>query len=251
MMLRQRFARRERMLATWLTVPSQQVIEAIALSGIDFGVIDREHGPHSIQDVQILAASAHARGMPVLARPKALSQGESQRLLDTGVEGLQFAGISSLDQAIDAVKLSFHPPIGTRGFSPFTRSGSYGDRIPSAILEQANRDTVVILNIECDLDSSEIASIAELEGVSGVFIGLFDLSVSLGIPGDFSHPTMEAAVKRITSAVSECGISVGTIVHSREEMDRFEKYGMNFFFLSVDTNVLRAAYKQRVLDFGV
>ena len=251
MTLRQRFARRERMLATWLTVPSQQVIEAIALSGLDFGVIDREHGPHSVQDVQILAASSSARGMPVLARPNALSQGESQRLLDTGVEGLQFAGISTLDQAIDAVNMSFFPPIGIRGFSPFTRSGSYGDLIPSNIVEQANRDTVVILNIESDMDSSEIASIAELEGVSGVFIGLFDLSVSLGIPGDFSHPAVLGAVRKIASTVSECGTSVGTIVQNREEMDLFETYGMNFFFLSADTNVLRSAYKQRVLDFGV
>lgn len=246
--LKERFALRDNMFSTWITIPSQQIVEAVALGGLDFGVIDREHGSHSVGEVQGLATAANLRGMPVLARPKSVSASECQRLLDSGVQGLQFPGILSRQMAVRAVQMSHYAPKGSRGFSPFTRGGSYGSLHSSDVVHRANTETVVVLNIESALMHAEVSAIAELEDVDAIFIGLFDLSVSLGIPGNFSHPKLLDTVKSITETIAEKGKSVGTIVHGAEEFRLFESFGMNFFFLSVDSNVFRSAYESRLME---
>ena len=166
-------------LGTWVVIPSVINVDIITNAGLDFIIIDREHGPVSYQMAQEMAITAEANGASPIMRVGDIDQVAIQNVLDIGMHGVQVPNINRVDEAGRVIEFAKYPPKGNRGFSPFTRAGGYSIHSSRILMSTANDNTLVVLNIEGMDAIDNVDKILELDGVDVLFIGLFDLSKSL------------------------------------------------------------------------
>ncbi|MBO9399406.1 aldolase/citrate lyase family protein [Shimia sp. R9_3] len=246
MTFRERLLNREQVLGTWFTIPSAAAADIICTSGIDFLIIDREHGPHSFETVLASALAAEARGVAPLVRCTHVDQAEILRCLDLGIAGIQVPNIEDVSQLSSLLEFSLYPPEGNRGFSLFTRNGEYGRLPATEMTSKRNDETAIIVNVESIESANAIDELISIDRIDAIFIGLYDLSRSLGRPGDFSSTVFKDAVRKVTDACVAKGKSVGTICATTEVATEFSEMGMNYLVYSVDCNVVRKSYSDFV-----
>jgi 4-hydroxy-2-oxoheptanedioate aldolase len=173
-----------------------------------------------------------------------------QNALDTGMHGIQVPNVDTKQNAQDVVKFSKYPPMGDRGFSPFTRAGDYSIHNATTLTKTANSNTAVILNIEGKDAVNNFDEILEVDNVDVYFVGLFDLSKALGIPGDVSNPIVIDALSEIIEKANKVGKHVGTIATTKEKMVRFLGMGVKYIVYLVDCEILRSGYASVVDSFA-
>lgn len=247
--LKEKLSRGEPVLGTWVTIPSAVALDVICSTGLDFVILDTEHGPLSIERIQELAMVAESSGVSPVARVTTLSEGDILRVLDTGVCGVQVPNVDSATQAAQIVKYAKFPPLGNRGFSPFTRAGGYGGFDRKKLTQDLNAQGLVVINIEGDDVLDRVDSILAVEGIDVVFIGLFDLSKAMGVPGDVNNPRVQQALKTIVDKVKASGKVAGTIATSSADMDKYLEMGLQYLVYLVDADMLRSAYGSVVEAF--
>jgi len=233
-------------LGTWVMMPSALTVDVIASTGIDFVIIDREHGPISFETAQEMAMACESRGVSPIMRVGDIERSFIQNALDVGMHGIQVPNVDTKQNAIDVVKFSKYPPVGDRGFSPFTRAGDYSLRNATKLTQKANSNTAVILNIEGKDAVNNFDEILEVEHADIYFVGLFDLSKALGIPGDVSNPIVIDALAGIIEKANKAGKFVGTIATTKEKMVEFLEMGVKYMVYLVDCEILRAGYEDVV-----
>jgi len=229
-------------LGTWATIPSVVTADILASSGLDFIIIDREHGPITFETAQAMSIACESRKVSAVMRVGDVDKAFIQNALDIGVHGVQVPNIINRDEAEKVVYFSKYPPIGDRGFSPFTRAGGYSMENSRLLVEKANSNTLVILNVEGVEAIQNIDQILALDGVDVIFVGLFDLSKALGIPGDVGNPRLLEFLSRIIQRANYHGKFVGTIATTPENLEYFVKIGVMYLVYSVDCHVMRSAY---------
>ena len=169
-----------------------------------------------------------------------------QNALDIGVHGIQIPNIETKEDAERVIQYSKYPPVGDRGLSPFTRAGLYNRGNSFELTSLANDNTLVVLNIEGKGAVENLDSILEVEEVDTLFVGLFDLSKSLGIPGEVNNSKVLNALEKITKKSIDAGKSVGTIATSHETLKSFKDMGATYLVYLVDCDVLRNEYSRAV-----
>ncbi len=199
----------ERLLGPLLRMPNEVLVELTGLVGMDFVVVDTEHGPGDQIPLTAHLVAARAAGLAALVRVGAV--GELLRVLDLGADGVIYPHVGSVAQARAVVAATRYPPAGERGFATYSRSGRYGLASADAHLEHSAANTAVILMIEDAEGVAAAAEIAALDGVDGLFVGPADLSVSLGHPGQPGHPEVVAAIATVHAAARRAGKAVVTI----------------------------------------
>lgn len=208
-------------------------------AGLDFAFFDMEHSGFSFETLKSAIRYFEAAGVPVIVRVPAQENDMLARACDMGAEGLIAPMISTPEQAqrmVDSVK--YHPE-GKRGVGLQMAHDNYRAAPVTEALANANRRTTVICLIETADGAKNVDAIAAIDGVDALWVGHFDLSVSLGIPGDFAHPKFEAAMERIIAAAKKHGKSLGRLVPSTEQGIAFWKQGFDFICYSGDVWVLR------------
>lgn len=207
--VRQALADQRNVFGTWVQTPSPEVVEILGWAGWDFVILDLEHGPYGAEGLPQLIRAADAAGVAALVRVPLVAPEQVGKALDLGAAGIVTPGVSSATSALEAVRLTRFPPHGTRGSSPSTRQLHYSG-IPFASLtaEGAPRP-LVVLQVEARLATSDLGSILDVGGVDVIFIGPYDLSTSLGLPGQFDHPTVRDAISEIVKRAGERGAAVG------------------------------------------
>jgi 2-keto-3-deoxy-L-rhamnonate aldolase RhmA len=208
-------------------------------AGLDFAFFDMEHSGFSYETLKSVVRYFEAAQLPVIVRVPAQSPDMLARACDMGAEGLIAPMISNVRQAqamVDAVK---YFPAGKRGVGLQMAHDNYRANPVAAALSAANDRTVVICLIETAEGAENADAIAALPGVDGLWIGHFDLSVSLGIPGEFANPVFTAAVDRIIAAAKKHNKALGRLVPSVEQGISFYKQGFDFICYSGDIWVLR------------
>ena len=168
-------------IGTWVVVPSVVNLDIICSSGIDFVIIDREHGPITFETAQEMVITCESRNVSPLMRLGNIEKSFIQNAMDIGVHGVQIPNVESKKEALDVINFSKYPPVGDRGFSPFTRAGDYTNRNSKNMLKDANSNTIVVLNIEGQNALKNIDEIVSLKNIDVIFVGLFDLSKELNI----------------------------------------------------------------------
>jgi 2-dehydro-3-deoxyglucarate aldolase/4-hydroxy-2-oxoheptanedioate aldolase len=161
------------------------------------------------------------------------------RACDMGAEGLIAPMISTAAQAqamVDSVK---YFPAGKRGVGLQMAHDNYRAAPVADALKAANERTSVICLIETAEGADNVDAIAAVKGVDGLWVGHFDLSVSLGIPGEFNHPKFTAAIDRTVAAAKKHGKFLGRLVPSADAGIAFYKEGFDFICYSGDIWVLR------------
>jgi len=229
-------------LGTWVVIPSVLNIDIVTSAGLDFVIIDREHGPITYEKAQEMAVACEANGASPLMRVGDIDKAAIQNVLDVGMHGIQVPNIDYPEDAQRVIECAKYPPEGNRGFSPFTRAGGYSINSSKMLMEKANDNTLVVLNIEGLEAIKNVDEILALEAVDILFVGLFDLSKALGIPGDVENPRIMEQLQRIVDKAERAGKYVGTIATSPERLRYFKSMGVKYLVYLVDCDMLRSAY---------
>jgi 2-keto-3-deoxy-L-rhamnonate aldolase RhmA len=191
---------RKRAAAGWalgtfvIELPCPATLTAIAIAGFDFVVLDMEHSAVDCARLETLIAVAQAAGLPALVRPSGQDAGLIGKILDIGAHGIMVPHVDSPERARDVVEQARFPPRGRRGFSPLARYDAL--REP---LRELGDATYVIVQIEGREALQRAGEIAAVPGLDAVFVGPYDLALSLGVPPGSAR--VHAAARRIADAV--------------------------------------------------
>jgi 2-dehydro-3-deoxyglucarate aldolase/4-hydroxy-2-oxoheptanedioate aldolase len=208
-------------------------------AGMDFAFFDMEHSGFSFETLKSAVRYFEAAGVPTIVRVPAQESDMLARACDMGAEGLIAPMISTVAQAqamVDAVK---YFPAGKRGVGLQMAHDNYRSAPVAEALNAANQHTCIVCLIETAEGAKNVDAIAALPGVDGLWVGHFDLSVSLGIPGDFANPKFTKAVERIIKAAKKHNKFLGRLVPNVEQGIGFYKQGFDFICYSGDIWVLR------------
>ena len=240
--LKSKLQKGESTVGTWQTIPSPIVTDIICSAGLDFVIVDAEHGPISFETAQEMAIACESREVSPIMRVGNINEDDILKALDIGMHGIQIPNIKNVDDVNKIIEYSKYPPIGSRGFSPFTRSGGYSLENATQITEKANQNTLVGINIEGVEAINNIDRILEINELDIIFIGLFDLSKALGIPGEVDNPKVENYLKELTKKILKSGKYPGTIATSKEKIKSFKDIGLQYILYLVDCEIIRSGY---------
>lgn len=195
----------------WLNLGSPLTAEMAGLAGFDWVLLDHEHGPGS--DVTIMQQLQAVAATPTvcLVRIAANEAPRFKRVLDAGAHGVMVPYVSNADEARAAVSAMRYPPLGTRGVAKLTRASAFGARFDE-YFAHAHDWLVTLTQIETADAVANAAEIAAVDGVDVLFVGPMDLTTSLGIPGEYSHPRFIDALTTVAKAARDAGKAAGILL---------------------------------------
>lgn len=178
-----------------------KLVEMIARSGnYDAIWFDQEHAGWSSKDIEDGTRAARASGIETFVRLPVTDYATAMRPLEAGADGIMASMVRSRKEVEDLVRWSRFHPEGCRGVNGTGVDGNYGGYGAADYFAKANEKTMVAAQIECKEALEEVEGIASVKGLDMLFIGPADLSQSLGIPGQWEHPTVREATKRVAKA---------------------------------------------------
>ena len=238
MTLKSRLGRGDTVLGTWCVLPTGDAVEAICRAGMDFAIIDLEHGPHSFETAANMARAAQVAGASALVRVPANRQELILRALEIGSDGVVVPQIEDAMSAESAVKSTKYSPDGQRGFSPFTRSGGFSAHQVEDLAQRKNAETLCVLLVEGVTGIQQLDSILATPGIDVIYIGTYDLCQSVGHPGNPDHPEVlrlrESCVRKIVGS----GRAVGCLAQSVKQVIAWQQMGIAFVALKADVALL-------------
>lgn len=226
-------------IGSWITIPHPSVAEIMAMAGFDWLVIDTEHSPIGISEAEELIRVIQLCGIPGLVRVDENNPNSIKRVMDSGASGVIVPMVNTKDQAVQAVKAVKYPPLGHRGVG-LGRAQGYGTMFKE-YQHWVAKESTVIIQIEHIQAVNNIEAILSVDGVDGFIVGPYDLSSSLGIPGQFDHPSMLEALKKIKTVINKeikpSGFhvvepDVDVVFTKLKEGYSFIAFGVDFFFIS-------------------
>ena len=219
-------------------IPSPQIVEMAGRLGFDWVLIDFEHGAISPETLQTMVMAAESSGITPIARPASHSEQEITKLLDAGVLGVQVPHVNTAEEAAAVVAaVKFHP-LGQRGLAVGTRSAQYGIGLSQAeFVAQANRATLVCVQIEEVPALENIEAICAVEGVDVVFVGPSDLSQALGFPGRHDAPAVQDTMRKAFARIIAAGKWAGTTGEAAQ-LRAYRNGGVTYCYTHV-TRILR------------
>jgi 2-keto-3-deoxy-L-rhamnonate aldolase RhmA len=218
----------------WRTIPSPALTEIFAQSGLDFQIFDFEHGSYDYQTLlsDVLACELHACAPWV--RVSGTNKVEVQRSLDLGARALVFPQLANYDDFAKAAAMMDHPPAGTRGFNPFIRAYGYGaSAVPS-------RPWFVPI-VETLTAVEQLDSILQLERIDLIYIGAYDLSTQLGLPGKMDAGALTQLIERILAACRSRGKPAALISLTREAVHSATAAGVKALVHGVEGDRIKRA----------
>jgi len=236
MNLKKRMKEKKLVFGTWCLIPSAEVINVIAKSGLDYVIIDMEHGSMDFALVQRMVMAAEAEGCEAIVRVGSNDELEILRALDTGASGVIVPHIECVSDCRKAISYAKYPPIGIRGFSPYARAGGYTSQKGYTVL--ANEKILVGIIIESEEGIKNISEIIDQPDLDIVYVGTYDISSSLGVPGDVTNIKVLQILEECVDKIRKAGKVAGCLFHSSDELAYFKKIGIGFMVYKVDSSVL-------------
>ncbi|WP_411090291.1 HpcH/HpaI aldolase family protein [Streptomyces sp. 049-1] len=219
--LKRRLADGERLRGALLRLPSETLVEMAGVAGLDYVVIDCEHGPADLTLLQHHLTAAAAHGLDVLVRVGSAEPALALRCLDLGAAGLIHPHVDSREDARRAVAASHYPPWGERGFATYSRAGRFGT-VGAAEHVAASRETLVVAMVETRRACDAADAIAGTEGVDAVLVGPADLAADCGFP---DPGVVDALISRAHDATRANGRAVMAIVPDLDAARAAERRG--------------------------
>lgn len=218
-------------------------VEAAGLAGFDFVILDTEHGPVEVESQQNNVRAAEARDMVPIIRLKDKAENTIGRALDIGAYGIQVPQISSAEEAREVVKYAKFYPYGMRGVCRFVRAADYSAMDRYEYFE-SSKDILIILQLEGMDAIKNLDEILEVDGIDILFIGPYDLSQSLGVPGQVNNPKVVEAMKHIVEKANAKDKVIGCFVDTLEDLKMWKSLGLQYLSYSVDVGIFYEACKQ-------
>jgi 4-hydroxy-2-oxoheptanedioate aldolase len=236
-------------IGTWNIINSTMVVDVIASSGIDFIVIDAEHGSISYETAQTMISICESYDVTPIMRVGEINESLILRALDIGVHGVQLPNITTADNAKQFVQFAKYPPVGIRGFSPYTKAGLYDVINGKEMPKIANENTLLIANVEGQDGMNNLEDIVQVDGIDIIFIGLFDMSKSLGVPGDVENPKVIEKLDEAIKIIHKYGKKVGSIASNLNMLKTLKNKNIDYLTYSVDTGMIKESYYKMLESF--
>ncbi|MDD5108776.1 MAG: aldolase/citrate lyase family protein [Candidatus Omnitrophica bacterium] len=240
--LKDRLKSGEILLGSWNIIPSAALVEIIGYSGLDFIVIDSEHGSVNIESAENLIRAAEITGMPSILRVPCNEPNFILRALDIGACGIQIPHVSTEAQARLAVESAKYHPKGKRGFSPFTRAARYG-LDAQGYTNRSNDKTTIVLNIEGIDGVRNLKKIVKVVDIDVIFIGPYDLSQSLGKPGQIEDKEIIKYIRQSVKTAEAQGLACGSFAPDMKYLEILLDCGVRYLTYMVDSDLILNSYK--------
>lgn len=248
--LREKMVAGENTLGTFHELGSPAAVELLAYHGMDYVIIDAEHGPHDVESTANLVRAAKLAGTTPLVRTKDGERNSVLKMLDIGAMGLIIPNIQSVEEVKEVIEYGKYYPVGNRGVAPASGSHfwtqEYANQGLPHLFEVANREQLILPQCETVGALENIEEIVALDGVDGIFVGPFDLSTALGKPGQMDDPEVIEAIQRVADVCKEAGklsFIYGTSVENSK--DRFAQ-GYQSVTMTMDALILGEAVENVV-----
>lgn len=238
-------------IGTWCVIPSSSVINILGASGLDFVIIDMEHGPFCIETAEDCVRAAESEKCSPIIRVPKNDEAYILRALDIGAHGVIVPHIETVEDAKDAISHMKYHPIGHRGFTPYTRAGGYSKENIDKHAERENEETMTILIIEGIKGMQNLDKIIEEKYIDVIYIGQYDLSQAIGMPGKVNDPKVINFMETNVEKIREKGIAVGSLAHNLKEINFLMDLGFQFITYIVDGTVLYHAFNDIVKEFKI
>jgi len=238
----------DKLIGTWSIIPCQDVYEIISLAGFDFIVADMEHGPFNIESIHQFVSFLEGKSITPIVRVPKLDKSYILRILETGVQTIQVSHIETAEDASKFVNFSKYPPIGQRGLSPVSRAAKYDYSGEKNHVNIQNKILTLIVNIEGGRGLKNLAEIADIPEIDILFLGIYDISQSEGVPGDIYHPKVKTAVKRAAQLIQEHGKIAGCFAKTINDVNYFRSLGVRYITYQADAPIIRDAFSKIVLN---
>jgi 2-dehydro-3-deoxyglucarate aldolase/4-hydroxy-2-oxoheptanedioate aldolase len=222
---------------------SQDAIRILAAAGFDWAFLDGEHGGFDLETLQDLCRIAVKVGLSPIVRVADLQYSLIARALDCGAEGVIFPRVEDPALLEKAVSWTKFPPVGVRGMGLTPLQVDFEPVTIPQIMEHLNREQMVVLQIETVRAFEAREELLSVANVDTVMIGPVDLSISLGVPGEFEHPRMLDTVAKIVESCRAHGVIPGAQARNIPLAKRWRDMGMLFVGCSSETAMLYESAK--------
>lgn len=223
------------------------VVETLGFAGFDFIILDMEHGPNSIETVQNLIRAAQLSEIIPIVRVPSGDYEMIGKALDVGAAGVQVPRVSCADDARAAIKHAKFAPLGMRGVCRFVRAAGYSSMNKAGYFKRAN-ETLAIIQIEGQAALDNLDDILAVDGIDIVFVGPYDLSQSLGVPGEVEHPLVIEKMKQIVKVCLDKHMFVGNFTETITQTEMWVAQGLRYMSYSVDVGIVYEAGKSLLND---
>ena len=219
-------------------IRSQDVLRILASAGFHWAFIDTEHGGFGLETVQDLCRIAQYTNFCPIVRVADLQYSLIARALDQGAQGIIFPRIESPELLERAVSWTKFPPVGVRGYGLTPIQVDHAPASIPEIIEHVNANTLVVLQIETARGVEARDELLSVPGIDAVMIGPADLSISLGVSGDFQHPKMVEAMEKIRDSCVAHRVAPGTQTRTLSLAKFWRERGMIFLGCGSETGML-------------
>lgn len=233
---KQKLRRGDALFGMWCAIDSTATVEAMTTTGVDWIMIDCEHGIAAAENCLPLIQAADRNDCCVFVRVPRLDPGLIARLLDSGAHGIMLPKVSTAATARALVNACRYPPQGDRGIGPHRATGYYSDF--AGYLEHANERTVIVAQIEQAEAVENLNQILTVDGIDVAFVGPADLSASLGHVGDPQHLEVEEVVAQIAATCVAVGVGCGYYCGSGKEAKSRTEAGFQMVNVAQDLGTL-------------
>ncbi len=238
----EKFKQDRQAIGTFLELNETLVVEALSVAGMDFFITDLEHSSMSSESLKTIIQAANYRNISPLVRIKEISRHDVLRPLDLGAQGIIIPNIKTVEEVENVVSWGKYSPIGQRGFLTsrvldFGYNGKISSNFTDTFNDQNNK-SLLIPQCETVEALNNIEEIVSVEGVDGIFVGPFDLSIAMGIPGQFDNPLFTEAISQIYNACRKHGKFTFIFSNDIETSKKYIDYGFDAITSSMDINML-------------
>jgi 2-dehydro-3-deoxyglucarate aldolase len=228
--LKEKLQNKELSIGSWLTIPHQAVIEIMSTAGFEWLTIDMEHSPISIETIMNLIGHIQGNGMQALVRVSKNEEVAIKGVLDAGADGVIVPMIKNKEEAIEAVSFVKYPPLGKRGVG-LNRAQKYGTAF-GTYQDWVKNNAVVIAQIEHIDAVNNLEDIFSVPGIDGIIVGPYDLSASMGFPGEYDREDVKEALERIDIVAKKLNKPLGFHIVESDHSKILEKINKGYSFLA-------------------
>lgn len=234
-------------IGAWMSTGHVSIAEILAAAGYDWVVVETEHTAIDVSEVLRLLIAIDGRGVVPLVRLAGIDPVQAKAVMDSGAGGVLVPMVNSKADAALAVASVKYPPLGSRGVG-LARAQGYGAAFAD-YMARANDESLVIVQIEHVDAVHNIDEILSVPGIDGTFIGPYDLSSSMGFPGELRHPDVLAAMRRVLDASLRHGVAPGIhLVHPDTARDDLrERVAEGYSFVALGSDILLLGDASRAL----
>jgi 2-dehydro-3-deoxyglucarate aldolase/4-hydroxy-2-oxoheptanedioate aldolase len=218
-----------------------EVAYILATAGMDFLMVDCEHSAIGFESIQNIMRAARAAGLVPLARVTQNDYPFIARILDIGAMGIMVPRVNTAEEARRVVRCAKYPPLGERGFGARGVITDYEAVSVREVIEWVNEHTLIIVQVESAKAVENLEEITRVPGIDIALIGPNDLSVSLGVPGEFTHPRFLEAVERTFEICLRNGVSPAIHTGDLEAIKGYRDKGMRFLMVGSESRLLLLA----------